>query len=125
MLSKGLFLFGACLLIAMGFIHSFLGEKYMFGRLFAIPDLPLFRSDRRFTERVLRFAWHITSLAWFGFAGLLFLMGTGNTALFSLVIAATLAIHGLVIVVTCGPRHPAWSLFLLAASAVWFAGYLA
>ncbi len=122
MLSKGLFLFAACLLTAMGFIHSYLGEKFMFSRLFAVRDLPLFRRHRRFTERVLRFAWHITSLAWFGFAALLFLMSFGNTALFGLVIAATLFVHSIVIVATCGVRHPAWSLFLLAAFAVWFAG---
>jgi hypothetical protein len=56
MFSQRLLLFAAALLIAMSFIHSYLGEKYMFSRLFAISDLPLFRSDRRFTERVLRFA---------------------------------------------------------------------
>jgi hypothetical protein len=119
--SKGLLLFAAFLLVAMSFIHSYLGEKYMFSRLFAVSNLPLFRQDRRFTERVLRFAWHITSIAWLGFAALLFLMSFGNTTWFGLVIAATLAVHGIVIVATCGVRHPAWSLFLLAAIATWLA----
>ena len=93
-----LFLFAALLLVVMGFIHSYLGEKYIFSRLFAIPDLPLFRHDRRFTERVLRFAWHLTSLAWWGFAGLLFLLNImGKASAFGLVIAIRLALHGIII----------------------------
>jgi hypothetical protein len=106
----------------MGIIHSYLGERYLFPRLLALPDLPLFRRDRKFTERVLRFAWHITSIGWFGFAALLILLVLGNTPAFPVAIAAILAIHGIVIVSTCGVRHPAWSLFLIAAAAVWLAG---
>jgi hypothetical protein len=49
-------------------------------------------------------------------------MSFGNTAWFGLAIAVTLAVTAIVIVATCGVRHPAWSLFLLAAFAVWLAG---
>jgi hypothetical protein len=121
MFSQILLLLAAGLLIAMGFIHSYLGEKYLFSRLFVIPDLPLFRRDRQFTERVLRFAWHITSLGWLGFASLLCLMSFGKTHLFGIVISITLVLHGIFILVTCGMKHPAWALFLLSGVCVWLA----
>lgn len=58
----------ALLLIAISFIHSYLGERYILMRLFKRDNLPkLFGSDD-FTKRTLRFAWHLTSVAWIGFA---------------------------------------------------------
>lgn len=61
---------GSVLLILIGLIHSYLGEKYILIRLFK-RDIPkLFGSDV-FTKQVLRFAWHLTTVAWFGFAAIL------------------------------------------------------
>lgn len=59
---------GAALALGVGAAHSYLGERYILIRLFRRPDLPhLFGSDL-FTRRTLRFAWHLTTLAWWGFA---------------------------------------------------------
>src|SRR5713226_7960315 len=49
-MSQGLLLFAAILVSVIGAMHSFLGERYVFGRLFALPDLPLLRRDRRYAE---------------------------------------------------------------------------
>ena len=59
-----LLLIAAVIVAAIGLIHSYLGERLVFPRLFALPDLPLLRRDRAYTENVLRYAWHVTSLAW-------------------------------------------------------------
>ena len=55
-----------CFLI--GIIHSYMGERFILIRLFRGDNVPhLFGSDL-FTKRTLRFAWHITTFAWWGFA---------------------------------------------------------
>ena len=59
------------LCILVGFAHSIPGEKYILIRLFKRNNLPkLFGSDY-FTIRTLRFAWHLTTFSWFGFAAIL------------------------------------------------------
>jgi len=64
----------AVLLVLCGLVHSVLGERYLLMRLFKRDNLPqLFGSDA-FTKGTLRFAWHITTFCWFGFAALLLLL---------------------------------------------------
>jgi hypothetical protein len=65
---------GCVLAILIGFIHSYLGEKYILIRLLRRDDLPKLLGSDWFTKRVLRFAWHITTLAWWGFAAILYLL---------------------------------------------------
>jgi len=60
----------ALLLLSIGAVHSYLGERYILIRLFKIELPRLFGSDA-FTKQVLRFAWHLTTVAWFGFAAIL------------------------------------------------------
>lgn len=58
------------LLIFIGLVHSYLGERYILIRLFKRELPKLFGSDT-FTKQVLRFAWHLTTVAWLGFAAML------------------------------------------------------
>jgi len=60
----------ALLLIFIGLVHSYLGEKYILSRLLKRELPKLFGSDI-FTKQVLRFAWHLTTIAWFGFSAIL------------------------------------------------------
>jgi len=48
-----------------------LGEKLILIRLFKLDNLPHLHGSDEFTKGTLRFAWHITSFAWLGFAFLL------------------------------------------------------
>ena len=73
-----LFYMAAVLLIAIGFAHSYLGERYILIRLFRRDSLPKLFGGTEFTKNTLRFAWHLTSLAWFGFAVILISMGLGR-----------------------------------------------
>lgn len=60
----------AALACGIAFAHSYLGEKYILIRLFR-RDLPKLRGSDVFTKQTLRFAWHITSIAWIGLAAAL------------------------------------------------------
>lgn len=103
----------ALLLIAISFIHSYLGERYILMRLFKRDNLPkLFGSDD-FTKRTLRFAWHLTSVAWIGFAAIVFsltLPGFSQSTVVK-IIAITFAIHCAVAFWGSKGRHLSWIVF--------------
>lgn len=64
----------AILCFVTGIIHSYLGERFILIRLFRGDKVPhLFGSDF-FPKRTLRFAWHITTFAWWGFGYLLWVV---------------------------------------------------
>jgi len=113
----------AILLAGIALAHSYLGERYILVRLLKRDNLPqLFGSDR-FTKRTLRFAWHITSIAWLGFAAVLgVLAAQGQSIPHVLVaVAVTFVITALVIAVASRGRHLAWPLFLVVAILAWLA----
>ncbi|WP_249118558.1 hypothetical protein [Pseudoalteromonas sp. NEC-BIFX-2020_015] len=62
----------ALLLLFCGIVHSYLGEKYILIRLFKRDNLPKLLGSDWFTKRVLRFAWHLTTIAWWGFAAIIY-----------------------------------------------------
>jgi hypothetical protein len=68
----------ALLSVVLGLAHSVLGERYILVRLFRDKNLPRLFGGTAFTASTLRFAWHITTLAWFGFATLLVQLGQGS-----------------------------------------------
>lgn len=113
---------GASLALGVGAAHSYLGERYILIRLFRRPDLPhLFGSDV-FTKRVLRFAWHVTTLAWWGLGALLLLLAHGaSTPVVGAAVAATFAATALVTFLGSRGRHLAWPVFLAIAAAAWYA----
>jgi hypothetical protein len=116
-----LLLVAALLLGFIGVLHSYLGERHVLGRLLALPNLPELRGSRVYMESILRWAWHLTSVAWWGSSVLiLFLWGRQEQAVLGAVLAGTFAVHGVIILAKVGPRHPAWPLFFLAAASLWF-----
>jgi hypothetical protein len=109
--------------LALGVAHSFLGERLVFPRLFRAENLPRLRGSVEYTRSILRWAWHLTSLAWAAFAYLLFLIGAGrtpNAIELSRTIAVFFGLSGLVAFATTRGRHIAWPLFALVALASWF-----
>ena len=109
--------------VVMGIVHSTLGERLVFPRLFASADLPRLRGSLEFTRSILRWAWHLLSLAWFGFAYLLFAIGSGHTpdtVTLARIIAVVFGVSGLIAFVTTRGRHIAWPMFALVALASWF-----
>ncbi|MEX1368977.1 MAG: DUF3995 domain-containing protein [Nannocystaceae bacterium] len=93
--------------------HSLLGEHELLRPLFAQPwQLPI---PRWAAERVFRFAWHLTSLAWLGLAALA--LGTSP----SVVLGAVALGSGLVVFVMLR-GHLAWPIFFATALAAGLAG---
>jgi hypothetical protein len=109
--------------VIIGIAHSYLGETRIFPRLMRCADLPRLRGTVEFTQAILRWAWHLTSLAWFGFAYLLVLIAMGRTpgaVELARTIAVLFGLSGLIAFVTSRGKHIAWPLFALVALASWF-----
>lgn len=113
----------AVLAIAIGLLHSILGEKYILSRLFRGNYLPKLYGGTEFTARTLRFAWHITSVAWFGFAAILFQLANGcfsaNAVLSA--IGFTFVVTGLITLIISQAKHFAWPVFLFIGGAALYA----
>ena len=112
---------------AVAFLHSYLGERYILIRLFRRSDLPHLFGDDVFTKRTLRFAWHLTSIAWLGFGGLVFSVAWGPDpeviARRSLaVVEWTFLVSAAVAFIASRGRHLSWVLFLGIAVASWLGG---
>ena len=104
----------AGLAIAIGIAHSWLGERYILQRLFRRSTLPPLFGGEEFTRNTLRFAWHVTSIAWWGFAALLIVMAGGPPTLqmLGVIIGATFLVHFVITLVASRGRHFAWPVFL-------------
>ncbi|MFQ5351245.1 MAG: hypothetical protein ACE5EG_12460 [Thermoanaerobaculia bacterium] len=117
-------LVAAALLTLTAIAHSVLGERYILTRLFRRDSLPrLFGSDW-FTKRTLRFAWHITSVAWLGFAGLLFFLAgsqPAGTASLLKVVAVTFLVTSVIAGLASRGKHLSWPVFLVVAVLTWLA----
>lgn len=116
----------AFLLLAIGIAHSWLGERYILIRLFRRSELPpLFGSDA-FTRQTLRFAWHITTVAWFGFAGVLIALARAEVrdqpiAIIGAIVAGTFLVTGVIALAASRGRHLSWPVFLLVGVLVMYA----
>ncbi len=116
--------FAAFLSVALGIAHSVLGEKYILTRLFRRADMPKLFGSPEFTVRTLRFAWHITTVAWFGFGVLLLYAGRGDLAVSEMlnIVGATFVVSGFLPLVFTRGRHLAWLiLFAIGGIALWCA----
>ena len=116
---------GAVLIVAIGAAHSVLGEKYILVRLFRRDNLPHLLGSDVFTKQTLRFTWHLTTIAWWGFAALLVLYaGRGADAEVSAlaIIEIVFLASALVTLIATRGRHLAWVVFLGIATAAWFGG---
>lgn len=110
----------AGLTFGIGFLHSVLGERYIVGRLLRRDDLPKLFGDDVFTRRTIRFAWHLTSLAWWGLGGVLLAVAFAPTGQVVGWVIAVVSFTFLVsAALTAGAsrlRHLAWVVFLSIAA---------
>ena len=104
----------AFLTVATGIAHSYLGERYISTRLFRCDDLPGLFGGPEFTIRTLRFAWHLTTVAWWGFAAILVMMANRpvNMNTVGLVIGCTFLVHFAVAFIGSRGKHMSWPVFL-------------
>ncbi|MCG8458020.1 MAG: hypothetical protein MI919_17220 [Holophagales bacterium] len=107
----------ALLTFAIGLAHSYLGERYLLIRLFRRENLPRVLGSTDFTKRTLRFAWHLTTVAWLGLAAILILLANPPIApdRIGLVLSITFFVHFAVALVASRGRHLSWIVFLAIA----------
>lgn len=104
-------------LFTLAALHSFLGERLLVGPLLAVDPWPALRIGRTLGRQTLRFAWHLTSVAWLGL-GVLLLGPADSGALFvPAVVGAVLLASGIFTFATTRGRHFAWAPFLAGALA--------
>jgi len=103
-------LIGAVLLIFIGGVHSYLGEKYILIRLFKRDNLPKLLGGDWFTKRVIRFAWHLTTIAWWGFAAILYFLSTPSENIETEIIASIAVVFILSGIVSL-VKHLSWVFF--------------
>jgi hypothetical protein len=107
------------LALSVGLAHSYLGERHILVRLLRRDNLPhLFGSDV-FTKRTLRFAWHLTSIAWWGAAVTIPMLAREDASAGLRVIGGTFLVSAVVTAVGSRGRHLAWPVFLLIGAAAW------
>lgn len=116
--------FAAFLALLVGIAHSVLGERYILIRLFRREGLPKLFGGTEFTTRTLRFAWHITTIAWWGFAAMLLQLARGSltSSSVALAIGITFSASGVVTLVASRGRHLAWPVFLAIGGIALYAG---
>ena len=106
----------ALLYLLVAAAHSWLGERMLLRPLLCAPwqiGLP-----RRFAASLLRFAWHVTSLAWIAAAAILAWAARGGAPAFVVDALGVLALvtAGVVLISSRG-AHPAWAVFAIAGLA--------
>ncbi len=122
--------FVAALILALvGLVHSVLGEAAVLRPLLASPDWRI-GMPRRYANRLLRGAWHLTSVAWWALAGAL--LGWSVP-----VVVGVLCLVSGAVIFAFVPGHLAWPFFTAAGllalaaggalptSALWGAAVLA
>jgi hypothetical protein len=110
----------AILAVAIGIAHSWLGERFIIVRLLRRDNLPALFGDDTFTGHTLRFAWHLTTVAWWGLAAILGLLAGALPAIpvgqgVLLVIGLTFLASAVLAVVLTRARHLSWPVFLAIA----------
>lgn len=109
-----LFYIAAFLLILTGVAHSYLGERYILTRLFRRGNLPKLFGGTAFTKNTLRFAWHVTTVAWVGFALILIHLANPplEKATVGNIVGGVFLIHFAIALVASKGKHLSWIFFL-------------
>jgi hypothetical protein len=114
----------AALFVGLGIAHSVLGERYIIARLLR-RELPQLFGGDQFTKQTLRFAWHITTVAWFALAAILVAAAPAPSSHFRSLTLGMIAIGAVAAAVlplyfTRG-RHLSWIVLLAIGLLVWLA----
>ena len=102
----------------IGLAHSVLGERYILIRLFKRKNLPQLLGGDFFTKGTLRFAWHLTTIAWWGLALVLFLMARDTNALRTsmlYIISVVFLLSGIISAGFTKGKHLSWIIFFVIA----------
>ena len=112
----------AILIFLVGLAHSLLGERFILTRLFRRDNLPKLFGGTEFTTATLRFAWHLTTIAWWAFAVLLWQLDSGppTSAFILKVIGYSSIASGLLPLFMTRGKHLVWILFFVVGGIALF-----
>ena len=112
-------LVASILTVGVGLVHSWLGEVRLIGPLVAPGKRLGILEKSAFARGVLRFAWHLTTVAWWGFAAILVVLAqtpvTGQGRIVLMAIALMFAMSGMIALIASRGRHLAWPVFMAIA----------
>jgi hypothetical protein len=116
-----LLLAAAGLTCLLALAHSYLGERFILVRLFRRDGLPKLLGGTEFTKDTLRFAWHLTSLAWLSMAAILVKLNSHepSRAELGILLAGAFGVSGVVAFFGSRGRHLSWVVFLAIAVLAW------
>lgn len=113
---------GSLTMTILAGLHSYIGEIKLLQQLLAKPDLPVLQGSVDYTKAIIRWAWHLTSVAWLGFAAIFFgftQVPLEGRQLLGVILAGILGISGIITFMASRGRHPAWIFFLIAVICAW------
>jgi len=111
----------ALLSATLAISHSWLGERLIVQPVLAMEDLPKLSGSRRGMRKIVRFAWHITSVFFVAMAAILlyFSRVSPDVAVIK-IISVTYLLSAVITIVVSRGRHYAWVVFLAVALLTWF-----
>ncbi|HPR64799.1 MAG TPA: hypothetical protein PK014_11315 [Thermoanaerobaculia bacterium] len=118
-----LLILAGVLVLTIGAAHSWLGERYIIVRVLRQMDLPrLFGSDI-FTRRTIRFAWHLTTIAWSGMGSVLLILSvpppfSEARTYILLAVSLTFFMSAVSALLITRARHLSWVVFLAISTMV-------
>ena len=114
---------GGSLAMALGLAHSWLGEQFILIRLLRRLDLPKVMGSELFTKRILRFAWHLTTVLMLGLGAIPLLLSGEPLSHQAIMIvrleSATFLLCGAVSLAVTRARHFSWVVFLAISILLW------
>ncbi|MBU3916731.1 hypothetical protein KKA14_14465 [bacterium] len=117
------FLIAAILILLIAVAHSVLGERMLIMPLHRM-DLSEIKLPDAISKQILRFAWHLTTIVWWG-AGFLVIYyarlgNTGNNGLPVKIISITFLLSSIFSFIWVRGKHFSWYVFLAIAALLWF-----
>jgi hypothetical protein len=109
------FMFAFAFTVLVGLLHSILGEKYVITPLQHRENLPRIFGSDLLTKRTLRFAWHLTTVAWFSLASFMLKLAFQKALSMQFTVSvlfATFAVSFLISLTISRGRHFSWAIFL-------------
>jgi CDP-diglyceride synthetase len=111
----------AVLSASLAVAHSWLGERWIIQPVLAMENIPQLFGSRRGMKKILRFAWHLTSVFFVGMAAVLLhysVVGSDRAVLF--IISITYLLSAVMTLAVSRGRHYAWVVFVIIGLLTWF-----
>ena len=101
--------------------HSWLGERLILQPILGVDDLPKLSGSRPGMQKIVRFAWHLTSLYFVMVGAILFYFSRATRDVTVIeIISVTNFISALITLLVSRGRHYAWVVFLAIGLLTWF-----